>query len=83
MGVSFFCYLFFNVKTCPSDSLIFVVSSNTMLAVPYLISMQSLTRFMTWNVKGLGHVIKSKKKILSFLKKERASVAMLQETHLQ
>lgn len=43
--------------------------------------MQSLARFMTWNVKGLGHVIKMKK-ILTFLKKEKVTVAMLQETRL-
>lgn len=43
--------------------------------------MQSSTRFMTWNVKGLGHVVK-RKKILTFLKKEKVTVAMLQETHL-
>lgn len=36
---------------------------------------------ITWNVRGIGHVIK-RKKILTFLKKHKVSVAMLQETHL-
>lgn len=40
----------------------------------------SLT-YITWNVKGLGHIIK-RKKILTFLKREGASVVMIQETHL-
>lgn len=43
--------------------------------------MESSTKFITWNVKGLGHVIK-RKKVLTFLKKEKVKVAMLQETHL-
>lgn len=38
-------------------------------------------RFITWNVKGLGHAIK-RKKILTYLKKQRTTIAMLQETHL-
>lgn len=36
---------------------------------------------MSFNVRGLGHPIK-RKRILTFLKKEKADVALLQETHL-
>ncbi len=43
--------------------------------------MQGIVKLVTWNVKGIGHVIK-RKKILTFLKKERISIALLQETHL-
>lgn len=35
----------------------------------------------TWNVKGLGHPIK-RKRVLTFLKKEKVNIAFLQETHL-
>lgn len=43
--------------------------------------MDNSVRLITWNVKGLGNVIK-RKKILTHLKKQRANIAMLQETHL-
>lgn len=43
--------------------------------------MQGIVKLVTWNVKGIGHVIK-RKKILTFLKKECISIALLQETHL-
>lgn len=35
----------------------------------------------SWNIQGANHPIK-KKKILNVLKKERADIALLQETHL-
>ncbi len=38
-------------------------------------------KIYSWNVQGANHPIK-KKKILNFLKKERADIALLQETHL-
>uniref|UniRef100_A0AAR2JIC8 exodeoxyribonuclease III n=1 Tax=Pygocentrus nattereri TaxID=42514 RepID=A0AAR2JIC8_PYGNA len=41
----------------------------------------SSLNFVSWNVKGIGHVVK-RKKILTFLKKEKVSIALLQETHL-
>lgn len=43
--------------------------------------MLDIVKLVTWNVKGIGHVIK-RKKILTFLKKEHVSIALLQETHL-
>lgn len=43
--------------------------------------MQGIVKLATWNVKGIGHVIK-RKKILTSLKKERIAIALLQETHL-
>lgn len=36
---------------------------------------------VSFNVRGLGHPIK-RKRILTFLKKEKADIALLQETHL-
>ena len=38
-------------------------------------------RFCTYNVKGIHHPIK-RKKILTFLKKDKVQIAFLQETHL-
>ena len=35
----------------------------------------------SWNIQGVNHPIK-KKKILTFLKKEKTDIALLQETHL-
>lgn len=36
---------------------------------------------VTWNVRGLGHLIKCRT-VLSFLKKSKASIVLLQETHM-
>ncbi|XDV21840.1 hypothetical protein PO909_026860 [Leuciscus waleckii] len=38
-------------------------------------------RLITFNVRGLGHPIK-RKRVLTFLKKEKVDIAFLQETHL-
>ena len=38
-------------------------------------------KVLTWNVNGLGNPIK-RKKVMSILKKERAQIVYLQETHL-
>ena len=38
-------------------------------------------KFVTWNVKGLGRLLK-RKQILDYLNKERADIIFLQETHL-
>ena len=38
-------------------------------------------KLTTWNVQGLGHVIK-RKKILTYLKKQKSDIALLQETRL-
>ena len=38
-------------------------------------------KFCTLNVKGIHHPIK-RKKILSFLKKDKVQIAYIQETHL-
>uniref|UniRef100_A0A3Q3H395 Reverse transcriptase domain-containing protein n=2 Tax=Kryptolebias marmoratus TaxID=37003 RepID=A0A3Q3H395_KRYMA len=43
--------------------------------------MSGSLRIVTWNVQGLGHVIK-KKKVLTFLKKNTLDIALLQETRL-
>jgi len=41
----------------------------------------SVTKCITWNVKGINNVVKIRK-ILSSLKKEAAQIAFIQETHL-
>ena len=41
----------------------------------------SSTKIISINVKGVNHAIK-RKKILKWLKKEKADIALLQETHL-
>lgn len=38
-------------------------------------------KLTTWNVQGIGHVIK-RKKILTHLKKQKTDIALLQETKL-
>ena len=38
-------------------------------------------KFVTWNVKGLGRLVK-RKQILEYLNKQRADIIFLQETHL-
>lgn len=43
--------------------------------------MSGLFKLTTWNVQGLGHVIK-RKKILMYLKKHKSDIALLQETRL-
>uniref|UniRef100_A0A1A7ZMF0 Endonuclease/exonuclease/phosphatase domain-containing protein n=1 Tax=Nothobranchius furzeri TaxID=105023 RepID=A0A1A7ZMF0_NOTFU len=43
--------------------------------------MTHLLNFVTWNVQGLGHVIK-RKKVLTFLKRQKIDIALLQETRL-
>lgn len=44
-------------------------------------TMTSTLNLLTWNCHGLGHAIK-RKKTLCALKKEKADIALLQETHL-
>uniref|UniRef100_A0A3P8UB30 exodeoxyribonuclease III n=1 Tax=Amphiprion percula TaxID=161767 RepID=A0A3P8UB30_AMPPE len=44
-------------------------------------SSMNTIKFCTFNVKGIHHPIK-RKKILSFLKKDKIQIAFLQETHL-
>uniref|UniRef100_A0A096M7V3 Endonuclease/exonuclease/phosphatase domain-containing protein n=1 Tax=Poecilia formosa TaxID=48698 RepID=A0A096M7V3_POEFO len=44
-------------------------------------SMPRPLNLISWNVQGLGHVIK-RKKILTFLKKQEADIALLQKTRL-
>uniref|UniRef100_A0A4W5LV10 exodeoxyribonuclease III n=1 Tax=Hucho hucho TaxID=62062 RepID=A0A4W5LV10_9TELE len=44
-------------------------------------TLTSTLNMLTWNCHGLGHAIK-RKKILCALKKEKADIALLQETHL-
>lgn len=41
----------------------------------------SATKYISLNVKGVNNVVK-RKKILTWLKKERVDIALLQETHL-
>lgn len=41
----------------------------------------SSTKIISLNVKGVNHAIKHKK-ILTWFKKEKADIALLQETHL-
>lgn len=43
--------------------------------------MSGSLKLTTWNVQGLGHVIK-RKKILTYLKKYKSDIALLQETKL-
>lgn len=43
--------------------------------------MSSTLNVITFNVRGLGHPIK-RKRVLTFLKKEKVDIAFLQETHL-
>lgn len=43
--------------------------------------MSSTLNVTTFNVRGLGHPIK-RKRVLTFLKKEKVDIAFLQETHL-
>lgn len=43
--------------------------------------MSASLKLTTWNVQGLGHVIKMKK-ILTYLKKQKSDIALLQETRL-
>ncbi len=43
--------------------------------------MSSTLNVITFNVRGLGHPIK-RKRVLTFLKKEKIDIAFLQETHL-
>lgn len=43
-------------------------------------SQLSVTKIVTWNVKGMNNVIK-RRKVLSLLKKDAAHIAFLQETH--
>lgn len=43
--------------------------------------MSGSLKLTTWNVQGLGHVIK-RKKISTHLKKQKSDIALLQETRL-
>lgn len=43
--------------------------------------MSASLKLTTWNVQGLGHVIKMKR-ILTYLKKQKSDIALLQETRL-
>lgn len=43
--------------------------------------MSGSLKIVTWNVQGLGHVIK-RKKVLTYLKKNKLDIALLQETRL-
>lgn len=43
--------------------------------------MPGLLKLITWNVQGIGHVVK-RKKILTPLKKQKSDIALLQETKL-
>lgn len=38
-------------------------------------------KLITWNVQGIGHVVK-RKKMLTHLKKQKSNIALLQETKL-
>lgn len=39
-------------------------------------------RFISWNIKGMGHPVK-RSKVFTHLKRLQSSVVFLQETHLQ
>jgi len=43
--------------------------------------MSSTLNVITFNVRGLGHPIK-RKRVLTFLKKDKVDIAFLQETNL-
>lgn len=47
----------------------------------FCITIMSNIKIISLNVKGVGHVVK-RQKIISFLKRENAQIALLQETHL-
>lgn len=51
------------------------------LSVIYLSAAMNTTKYVSFNIKGINNAVK-RKKLLCWLKKEKANIVLLQETHL-